>query len=201
MHDLSVSETKACPHCQAVNAGDAGFCESCGMALPELDSTGPRIIDKGGVASTRAGRVLQSDELRKESRKAAGALLLVAILQVVFGTFLLFIMPNLLVSSEEAVLPPAVYVTVYGLGVVFFGLYLWARKQPLPAAIVGLVLFISMHLLDALVDPSALLRGVIVKVFIVLILVRAVSAGARYRQLLAQARAVLPQTIEQPNVS
>ena len=82
-----------------------------------------------------------------------------------------------------------IMVSVFGIAAVFFALYFWARKQPLPASIVGLILFITVHLLDAIADPAALARGLIMKIIIIAILVNAIQAGVKYRQLQRQGAA------------
>ena len=170
--------TVVCPHCGESNEDNAAFCAVCGKALPKVEPHGPRVIEGQAEAATSAGRALQSDELRKQLRKASVALLVVAILQWVFGTVLLLIIGRRL--------PTYAYASVYVIGLFFFGLYLWARRNPLPAAICGLVLFVTVHLLDALADPTALARGIVVKIIIIVVLVQAISAGARYRKLQRQ---------------
>lgn len=181
-----MNDALICPHCGGNNPSSASFCTTCGKALPSATPAGPRVVSAKDVATTSAGKSLQTDLLKKESRKAAGALLAVAILQAVFGTFIVV----LAASGERAIanieLSPAVFITVYGIAVLFFGLFLWARKNPLPAAIVGLVLFISVHLLDAVADPSAIVRGIIIKIIVIVVLIKAIQAGARHRQILKE---------------
>ena len=179
--------TMDCPHCGAVNQPDAQFCESCGMALPDASAAGPRVVTGQDLPATETGQTLQAEEMKKQAKKAAGALLAVAIIQVIFGTVVLMA-PRLMEQAIDVEIDPTAYVFVYGIGVVFFGLYLWARRAPFPAAIVGLVLFLSIHLLDAVADPRAIARGILVKVIIVVVLVKAIQAGGRHRQLLKAAQ-------------
>ena len=164
-----------CPHCGVSNKREAAFCSTCGKALP----TGqvPRIVPKGELASTAVGRKVQTAELQWMLKKAGSALLVAAILQAVFGTIIV------LIAGQRTEVPTAVYVVIYGAAAAFFGLYLWARVAPLPAAIVGLALFVTLHLLDALADPAALTRGIVMKVFIVALLAQAISAGLQYNRL------------------
>lgn len=174
--------TTSCPHCGAANSPDGAFCESCGKALPTLTTGGPRVVPTAGYAASAAGRAIQSEELKAQAKKAAGALLAVAILQAVMGTLLVTVAGR---RKDMAGLDlTLVYFTVYGVGVVFFALYLWARKNPFPAAIAGLVVYVTVHLLDAVADPSALTRGILVKVIVIVILVRAIQAGAKHRTLI-----------------
>jgi cytochrome b561 len=179
-----------CPHCSATNPPNSSFCVSCGKALPSVDDVGPRLVTGAATAVSRTGRSLQVDQLAKQCRKAYGTLLAVGILQAVFGTVIVFGMvrsggptpPTGQLEGEAA--PVGVLVaSVYGIAVVFCGLAFWARRSPLPAAVVGLVVYITVHLLDAVADPTALLRGILMKAIIVLVLAKAISAGARHRAL------------------
>jgi hypothetical protein len=104
----------------------------------------------------------------------------VAVIQSVFGAIVVFaLMPNNVPAQTRNI----VMVSVFGIAAVFFALYFWARKQPLPASIVGLVVFVTLHVLDAIADPAALMRGIVMKIIIIAILVNAIQAGVKYRQL------------------
>jgi hypothetical protein len=163
-----------------MNPSTGTFCESCGKALPSAVSSSPRVTSSaGGFAGTEVGRTLQAAELKKQSGKAAGALLAVAVIQAVVGGIVLFA----LASNIPARLRNAMMVEVFGIALVFFGLYVWARKQPLPAAIVGLVVYVTLHVIYGIISPATLVQGIIVKVIIVAILVNAIQAGVKYRQL------------------
>ena len=69
------------------------------------------------------------------------------------------------------------YVTPIGLGVLFIGLFFWARRSPLPALITALALFVGVHILAAVIDPSTLVQGVFVKVLFVAALIVAIKAS------------------------
>lgn len=53
------------------------------------------------------------------------------------------------------------------LALAFFGLWAWGRTSPLPALCWALGLFVTFHLLDAVIDPMSLLRGLVVKVIVI----------------------------------
>lgn len=171
----------SCPHCGGANPEGSAYCGGCGKALPQATSGGPRIVTGAGVASTATGKTLQEADLIAKARKAAVALLVVTIMQFVFGTILIFVLPAAAAEDRTVML-----ISVYGIGVIFLGLYLWARKNPLPAAISGLVFFITVHALDAVADPTALARGVILKVIVIVMLVQAIQAGIQHRKLRQQ---------------
>ncbi|HZN39339.1 MAG TPA: hypothetical protein VFD82_11085 [Planctomycetota bacterium] len=68
-----------------------------------------------------------------------------------------------------------------GLGVVFLGLYFWARKSPIPALATALGLFVTAHAVEAVVDPAAIVRGIIVKVFCVVGLLNGIRSALHQR--------------------
>jgi hypothetical protein len=169
----------SCPHCGVLNADAGAFCESCGKALPATEPEAPRIVSGVKLASTPLGRRLQVDDIRKQARNTARALLLVAILQAIVGTFLILMMQEQ-GRVRNLALP---LIMIYGIAAVFLGLYFWARRQPLPAAIAGLAIFVTLHVVEGLIDPNAIAQGLLLKIIVVAVLARGISAGPKYRQL------------------
>ncbi len=96
-------------------------------------------------------------------RSGANGLLAVTILEFIGTTFVSFLLSN---HSPD----PFQLVFAYGIDAVFAGLYLWARANPYPACIVGLVLYLTIHLLAAIADPASLYHGIVVKVVVISVL-------------------------------
>lgn len=187
-----------CPHCGAANVPEAAFCESCGKALPTGAASGPRVVSATAMPATGAGRSMLSDELTKTMKRAATALMWVAILQTLLGPVLLFVQKAKLERENPGMVyevGPLAYAIVFGIAALFWGLFFWARRSPLPAAIVGLVLFITLHVVDAVSDPMSLARGWLVKILVVVALWKAIQAGLQYRRLSEQQQAAAPGTV------
>lgn len=68
------------------------------------------------------------------------------------------------------------------LAVIFLGLWWWAQTNAFGAALTALLLYATVTLVSALVEPESLLKGIIIKGLIVIGLFSAVSAGYRERQ-------------------
>jgi hypothetical protein len=66
---------------------------------------------------------------------------------------------------------------------VYVGLLVWCKRQPLASSIVGLVVFVVVHLIEALIDPAALERGLVIIVVLTAALVWAVRSGLEHRKL------------------
>ena len=173
----------ACPHCQSENPDGAEFCEQCGKAVPSSTPSGPRVVSGEVIAATSIGQNLQADLLRKAAGKAAGALFIVAGLTVLGGVLLYALGKRLGLSASDLNATLIVNLVLAG---IFAALGFWARVNPLPGAIVGLVLFVSILVLNAVLDPASIVAGWLVKIIVVVVLTKAIQAGVKHRQLRGQ---------------
>lgn len=67
------------------------------------------------------------------------------------------------------------------------GLWLWARRAPLPAIACALALFVVVQVVSAVVDPSSILKGLLFKI------IALVALGAGLKAALG-ARAAMPRS-------
>jgi hypothetical protein len=211
-------ETVACPHCGAANAPVAAYCESCGKALPAAIPPGPRILTGKMFATTAAGMKLQADELHTVAKKASVALLWIAVLQSAAVAFLFALFASQRGGlSRLAQMPLRVSGLVYATAIiaaVFWGLYIWSRTNPLPAAIVGLVVYGTLTVVDLVITFSAIAAsgrndpvaaggpvgggcgGIVFRVLIISMFVRAINASMRYRELQRHQAALLGPPVQ-----
>lgn len=106
-----------------------------------------------------------AEMLNKEARKGAYALGVVTAIQVV---------AVLITAPDDWALW-----TVAG---IFGALALWAVRAPLVASAVGLSVFVLLHGADAVLDPSTLFKGILMKVVVITVLVNAIRSGIKHRQ-------------------
>lgn len=76
--------------------------------------------------------------------------------------------------------------TSLGLCAIHLGLWVWAKTAPFPAAVVALVLFVTVQAINAVVEPSSMYKGLLIKVLFLVALIRAVKAGSEAQRLRAQ---------------
>ncbi|MDB5328268.1 MAG: hypothetical protein JWM57_3837 [Phycisphaerales bacterium] len=186
-----------CPHCDVSNPNGGAFCESCGMALPDPHYTGPRVVDAKSLPATVAGGELFGDQLLKQTKTAVTTLLVVGIVQIVIGGLAALAVMNLSHGRQAnpAALIPFAVIGVIGL--IFIGLSFWARHSPLPAAIVGLVLYSTLVVLNIATAMSNIsaggpqanngLGGIGVgwlDIVIIIFLARGIQAALTHRRLL-----------------
>jgi uncharacterized membrane protein len=189
-----------CPHCRHEDPAAGAFCAACGLALPTAIPTVPRVVSSNELAATGVGQVLQEEELRRQAKKAEIALLGVAVIQTVVGGVALF-------ASAQKPGQSAMIALTFGsltVAAIFWGLFSWSQSHPLPAAIVGLVVYGTLlglsivfsltHFKQGMPGKSGLGVGWVDAV-VIGALIRAIYAGTRYRRVFQQAQgsgAVLP---------
>jgi hypothetical protein len=166
---------------------DAGqFCASCGKALPSAAPGGPHVVTGETVATTAVGRTVQAEQLRKQAGRAFGVLLFVGILNVVVGVGFYFLVQGRSAEADQAA--RLVLTVCLIVGGIYVGLALWSRRNPLPAAIIGLVIYVSLQLIAVVQNPQMYLRlAIVIPVIIIIVgLLRAIQAGVKHKQLREQ---------------
>lgn len=129
----------------------------------------------------KLGRLAQNAR-QKHLKSARNLLFLVAALQVLDGIILFFMFNNLRIPAEAM---PMVYLsfgTVFGFALAFFILGLLVPKFPIPATVIALVLFITLHAIYAMADPTSLLSGWLLKIIVIVVLVKAIQAAVAYEK-------------------
>jgi hypothetical protein len=149
-----------CPQCRHANARAMKFCEACGASLQD-------VADR-----ERHADEVEASFLLDQVRKARTALLIVGAVQAA-GTLIMGYITGFDAATTS---------TMAAIAAVFFALAWWCRTNPFAAAVVGLVVFVTVHLAEAVFDPSSLARGVVMKVIVIAVLVRAIGAGVKYRE-------------------
>jgi hypothetical protein len=183
-----------CPNCNAENdpAGAGGLCDRCGASLLAETETGianalERPARHADPEAINEGR--HDDDFRRRAEiKARKALnlasgILFAVGGWEFVTGFVAVVANLphifgcYFRGEE--LLPNIGI-MYALGMVYIGLGVWARYQPLPATILGL----CVHGLSCMVEMASCGRfdkAFLIRCIIAVGLIQGIAAASRYR--------------------
>lgn len=104
----------------------------------------------------------------KHVKNARNAIFVVAATQLVFGTFVV-LAGN---KSEDTITTLISLGIVVLISLIFFALGLWTTKKPYTAILCALIFYAALLLADAIYEPTSLVKGIIVKIFIIVYLVR-----------------------------
>jgi len=68
-----------------------------------------------------------------------------------------------------------------GLGVAFLVMWWWAKRAALAAMVCALLLFLTVHAIEAVIDPMQIARGIILKIFFIAAMVAGIKAALAQR--------------------
>lgn len=182
-----VPEDLRCPNCNAEIQLIDEFCAKCGHALGAPD----RFIYQRSVTG------------------ATSAIRLLAALFAIFGIAMFFLMrpttqtalANLSRYQDQEVLEPINGVTYTAgelrkrvvweqrgvlivnliLSVTMLVLAWWSKIKPLPAILIATAIYASVQVIGAIIDPSTIFQGIIIKAVIIAVLVRGIKGALSAR--------------------
>ena len=173
-----------CLYCDAENDAvqSAGFCENCGKRLPPASFANKR---REPIVTDRTGAL--TPEFERPPAQQTSAWMLTAALVNLIGCGALVVIGPLLVAREHLkaeFIPELLTVSVAVLGS-FAGLSWWARRQPLPAVIVAVLVYLGLATVDALLVPGLALLGLPLKIVILALLIQAARVSRKPRRFIA----------------
>lgn len=104
----------------------------------------------------------------KSIRHARTALFVVAGVQALVGTYYAYQSPD----STTAIVT---LVITLGIAVVFLLLGFYSKKKPYTAILSGLIVYGALLLMDMVVDPTSILKGILIKGVIIFYLAKSLS--------------------------
>jgi hypothetical protein len=104
----------------------------------------------------------------KTIRQARTALFVVAAIQMIMAIYQAIV-------TEERMESTISFVITAGVSIVFFLLGMYSKKKPYTAIVSGLVLYGSLLLLDIIMEPASIFKGIIMKGLIIYYLARSVN--------------------------
>jgi hypothetical protein len=199
----STSGVEHCPDCAADLAPGAVFCDSCGKQVKAAVSDGPAFE---GILNPKP---------TTDVHKAARWLMALAVIFALFGTGyglytksqadkvkdqlsllddsqVLNVEGKSYTVAELRKLVEREVILVFGLNyflaVLMAGLFFWARKSPFPAMVTGLCVYLAVIALNAVLDPTTLAQGLVIKFLFIGAMIAGIKAALAERDAEAMHR-------------
>ena len=187
-----MSESPFDPDQQPETPLDQGFAALQGDTVGQVDAT-PQLSSLSSLAQSARMKQLKSARM---------ILIFVGVVTVALNGFL-YVQAEEMVNNEirnlqmqgitiegdvNQIRDQAVKMTrlihggTVGLGVVFILLGVAVRSFPVPATVLGLVLYLGGIAVFAAINPASLLQGIIIKIFFIVCLFKAVHSAIGYQR-------------------
>ncbi|MEO7311252.1 MAG: hypothetical protein ABIX01_12695 [Chitinophagaceae bacterium] len=66
---------------------------------------------------------------------------------------------------------------------IFIGLGFWTKSKPYTAILIGLILYVALVLLDVVIDPSSIGKGIILKVLVIVYLAKSLGDAKEAQEM------------------
>jgi predicted nucleic acid-binding Zn ribbon protein len=181
-----MTQLTACPKCGNEIKPDETFCTGCGTKLVLT------LEEKRNKAAVIGMKV--SKQVHKGKVKSGRTVILVlAILFLIGAPIVYFMLQSEIksLSNQGYVIDTAkanqIMILFVGaqlfLALVYIGLWFWAKTKPFPASLTALLLFLATLGISAAVDPAELVKGLLIKIIIIIALINSVSSAYKYKKL------------------
>lgn len=174
--DAISSDLIRCDNCQTENNVATKFCPQCSFPLGGTDDE-----RKNFRLSVSIKKQLLSDA-QKKINSAKNTIWIIAGLTFLVGLLAGF-------GADDFVL----MIINFILTLVYLIMAAWANKNPFSAILTAFIIYITMNVVSAFVDPSTLASGLIIKIFIIAGFIKGIRSAQEaqgYMKELADVKAI-----------
>lgn len=160
MTDAILEVTQTCEHCNAYNTGASKYCSQCSFPIDGTEE------EKTGFRLTVSSRKRFLDDARSKIRYAKIVICALAGLFFVLGLFMGF-------GADD-------YVSMIAnlfLCVIYLVLAAWCSRNPVGAILTAFIIYLTLMLVNLLIDPASLFQGVLIKFFVIAGLVKGIRSA------------------------
>jgi hypothetical protein len=147
----------------------------CGLTneLPTFSGTCKDYLeDEREVRLQKLATEKEESETKKTLNKGRYALIVIGALYILMG-----ILEGFIVAGSQLLFGIIDWV----IAAVFIGLGVWSFYKPYVALISGLIFYLSLNLLFAVVDPMTIIKGIVLKIIIISYLIYSIKVAKNER--------------------
>jgi len=152
-----------CPDCGSANNQSSKYCVACGYPVLGTDE------ERKKFKSNKAVKKISLEEYDGKIKSAKTTLFVISGFTAVFGTILA------LVGNEgnEVLL---IVINLFLAGI-YLALGFWCAKKPFAAILSGLIIYVSLIIVNGVAEPKTIAQGIIMKGIIIAYLIKGLKSA------------------------
>lgn len=166
---IVVNESAACENCGRVNLASQKFCTHCSFPVNGTEE------EKNRFKAKINGHKYLMIEAQKELKKPKIIILVLAGFMLVFGFYQGF-------AKDDF---PTMIVNLC-LSLLYLILAAWANKNPFGAILTALIVYITVNVVNAFVEPITLFQGIILKIIFIGAFIKGIRSAKDAQEHLAE---------------
>jgi cell division protein FtsW (lipid II flippase) len=151
---------QTCENCQANHENQQKFCSQCSFPI------GGNEDEKRSFRLTVSSRKRLFSDAQDKIKSAKTIIYVLAALFVVFGLIAGFAQDDFSTMVVNIVL-----------SLVFLILAAWSKKNPFGAILTAFIIYITLHVTNAFIDPATIPQGIILKIFFIAAFVKGIRSA------------------------
>ena len=160
MTEAILEATNTCEHCNAYNDAGRKYCSQCSFPIEGTED------EKRSFRLTVSSRKRFLDDARSKIKNARIVIHVLAGLFFLVGLFMGF-------GADDFV---AMIANLF-LCVIYLVLAVWCSQNPLGAILTAFIIYLTLMVVNVLIDPATLFQGVIIKFFVIAGLVKGIRSA------------------------
>jgi hypothetical protein len=153
-----------CSFCETEMQSEQFYCEQCGF--PERKSD----FEKSRFHAKRKRKKQLTEEASRKIRSGRNSLFVVSAIALFTGLFYFFGYNDGATLIGSAIL-----------AIIYLVLGFWSQQRPLIALVLGMLVFLTTIVINALLEPETIYKGIILKIFILAYLGKGISSAMQLR--------------------
>jgi len=160
MDAVSQDTFAVCEHCNAINGPLNKYCSQCSYPIRGSDE------EKASFRLTVSSRRRFLGDAMDKVKSARNAILGLAALFFIFGLFVGFGMDDFATMIANLILC-----------VIYLVLAVWCNQNPFGAILTAFIIYLTLIVVNMLIDPATLFQGIIIKVVIIAWLAKGIRSA------------------------
>lgn len=171
---LEETRAESCERCnEDLRESSGKFCPKCGFP-----ANGTEQDQKNFYHALKLKQDVL-DDAQKKLKRVSVMLYILAGINILYGLY--FFGAGAALYGDDAGIIGA---TTIIMGLIFIGCALWVKKNPVAGTVTAFSIYALVQVASALVEPTTLFQGIILKIIIVVIFVRGIRSAFDYREYL-----------------
>lgn len=169
MTEAILEATNTCEHCHAYHDAGRKYCSQCSFPIDGTED------EKRSFRLTVSSRKRFLDDARDKIKSARIVIQVLAGLFFLIGLFMGFAMDDF-----------ASMIANLCLCVIYLMLAAWCNQNALGAILTAFIIYITLMVVNVIIDPATLFQGVIIKFFVIAGLVKGIRSAQEAKGFLKE---------------
>lgn len=170
-----IPETLECENCRKVNSATQKFCSTCSFPI------GGTKVEQQDFRTVIGNHKLLLRDTEEKIKSAKTIIYILAGLVFVTGLIQFF-------ASDDF----AAMIVNLSISLLYLILAAWSDKNPFGAILTAFIIYLTLHIVNAFVEPSTLFQGIIIKIIFIGAFIKGIRSAKEAHEHIEKLKRIKP---------